>query len=213
MTEEVPVMTAEPLLVPVGHDAGARHAAGGGCHQIRAGLDLAELREPEYIVWLVAHGTDAQAPATRSSVLRDATELELSAADVTTITDRLIADGLLAEVFPEADAAVDFARQHQLVPLMLGLGPDPEQPALQTIGLYGRPVLQVSDAVFDVWEWAQLTPHLWFACEDAAEVARRSGVTAPQEVDPRGVLAGLLRSVHGLLCSRAAYLDRRELAG
>ena len=93
----------------------------------------------------------------------------------------------------------------------MGLGQDREQAPLNTIGLFGQPLAVVSGAVYDVWVWAHLTPHLWIACQDAAEVARRAGVTEPAETDADGVLAGILQAVHGLLSVRAAYLDRRGL--
>ncbi|GAB3813080.1 hypothetical protein [Kribbella italica] len=203
----------EPLLMPVGHDVGVLHdAEGGRRQQIRAGTTVVELSDPEYVVWLLAHGTGDEDRPTRSSVAAAAERLELSAADATAVTDQLVSVGLLAEVDPEAGPAVDFAQRHQLVPLLMGLGPDQEQSSLQTIGLLGQPIAQVSGAVYDVWAWAHLTPHLWIACQDAAEVARRVGVTASDETEAREVLTGILRSVHGLLCVRAAYLDRRGLA-
>ncbi len=203
----------EPLLMPVGHDVGVLHAADGGRRQqVRAGMNLVELSDPEYVVWLLAHGTGDEDRPTRSSVGAAAERLELSPADFKVVTDQLLAVGLLAEVDPEAGSAVDFAQRHQLIPLLMGLGPDQEQAGLQTIGLLGQPIAQVSGAVYDVWAWAHLTPHLWIACQDAAEVARRVGVTAPEETDAREVLTGILRSVHGLLCVRAAYLDRRGVA-
>lgn len=201
--------TTDPLLVPVGHDVGA---LSGRCHQIRAGMDLVELTDPEYVLWLLAHGNDEDERPTRTSVLTLAEQVGFSSLDTGPIVDQLISDGLLAEVAPEADSAVGFAERHQLVPLMMGLGPDQEQPGLQTIGLLGRPIAQVSDAVYDLWVWAQLTPQLWVACQHAAEVARRVGVTGHAETEAREVLTGILRSLHGLLGVRAAYVDRRGLA-
>ncbi|WBQ08429.1 hypothetical protein [Kribbella sp. CA-293567] len=205
--------TTNPLLVPVGHDVGALHGRQGGrCQQIRAGTSLVELSGPEYVVWLLAHGNDDAERPTHTSVLAVAEQAGLSIEDAATIIDQLISDGLLAEVAPEASSAVEFAQRHQLVPLMMGLGPDQDEPGLQTVGLLGRPIAQVSGAVYDVWAWAHLTPQLWVACQDAAEVARRVGVTAPEETEARNVLTGILRSLHGLLCVRAAYVDRRGLA-
>ncbi|TWD81316.1 hypothetical protein FB561_2428 [Kribbella amoyensis] len=205
--------STEPLLVPIGHDVGALYTdEGGRRQQVRAGLDLVELADPEYVVWLLAHGIDDADRPTRSSVTATAARLELTADDTGAITDRLVADGLLAELDPEAESAVEFARGHQLVPLLMGLGPDAGEGTLQAIGLYGRPIAQVSGAVYDVWAWSHLTPQLWVGCQDAAEVARRVGVTAPAEIEARAVLTGILKSVHGLLCVRAAYLDRREFA-
>jgi len=207
------VETTNPLLVPVGHDVGALYGQQGGrCQQIRAGRDLVELSDPEYVLWLLAHGNAGVEQPTRVSVLALAEEAGLGTDDTEPIVDQLVSDGLLAEVAPEAESAVEFAQRHQLVPLMMGLGPDQEQPGLQTIGLLGQPIAQVSGAVYDVWAWAHLTPQLWLACQDAAEVARRIGVTAPGETEARDVLTGILRSLHGLLSVRAAYVDRRGLA-
>jgi len=50
---------------------------------------------------------------------------------------------------------------------------------------------------------------LWQACEDAAAVAERQGVTTPDELDPELTLAGVLEALPDLLRVRAAYLDRR----
>lgn len=198
----------EPLLVPIGHDLGALYdGEGGRRQQIRAGIELVELTPPEYVVWLLAHGIDNLDRPTRRSVSSAVERLDVEAHDHAEVVEGLVGRGLLAEVDPDAESAVAFAQRHQLVPLLMGLGPD--QDGLQAIGLLDQPVLQVSGAVYDVWVWSHLSPQLWTGCEEAAEVARRVGVTEPDEIDPRGVLAGILRSVHGLLGVRAAYLDRR----
>lgn len=200
----------EALLLPIGHDLGALYAEGTQRRQqVRAGIDVAELTDTEFTVWLLAHGINDQDRPTRGSLLREAERFGLDPADTAAIVDRLLTDRLLAALEPDGEAAIDFAQRHQLVPLLLGLGPDPDQPWLQNIGLLNQPVVQVSSAVYDVWSWAHLSPHLWAGCHDAAEVARTVGVTATGETEPREVLAGILGSVHGLLCVRAAYLDRR----
>ena len=46
---------------------------------------------------------------------------------------------------------------------------------------------------------------------DAAMVARQVGLTNPEETEARRVLTGVLAQVHGLLCVRAAYFDRRRV--
>jgi hypothetical protein len=201
----------EALLLPIGHDLGALYAEGGSARrqQVRAGIDVAELTDAEFTVWLLAHGIDDKDRPTSDSVLRAAERFGMDRADTARIVERLLTDRLLAAVAPDADDAVGFAEQHQLVPLLLGLGADPDQPWLQNIGLLNQPVVQVSTAVYDVWSWAHLAPQLWAGCHDAAEVARTAGITTTEETDPRQVLASLLKAVHGLLCVRAAYLDRR----
>lgn len=200
----------EAFLVPIGHDLGALYSGGTERrHQVRAGLDLAELTGAEATVWLLAHGLDDQDRPTRQSVIRAAERLGQDPAEAALIVDRLLADRLLVAIDPDDEATVEFAQQHQLVPLLLGLGPDPEEPSMQNIGVINQPLVQVSTAVYDVWCWAHLAPHLWAGCHDAAEVARMAGITTTEERDPREVLVGVLRSVHGLLSVRAAYLDRR----
>ncbi|WP_328333223.1 hypothetical protein OHA70_16015 [Kribbella sp. NBC_00382] len=205
-------MTAEPLLLPIGHDLGARYADGGAGHhqQVRAGIEVAELTRTEFTVWLLAHGIDDQDRPTRASVVRTAERFGLDPDVAGKIVDQLLTDRLLAALDPDGDAAIEFAQRHQLVPLLIGLGPDPDQPWLQNIGLLNQPLVQVSTAVYDVWSWAHLAPQLWAGCHDAAEVARNAGIESVEETQPRAVLAGILREVHGLLSSRAAYLDRRS---
>lgn len=201
----------DALLLPIGHDLGALYAAGGTARrqQVRAGADLAELTDNEFAVWMLAHGIDDRDRPTRESLIRGAERFGLDPGEVAAVVEQLLADRLLVAVDPEDESAETFARSHQLVPLLTGLGPDPDQPWMQHIGLLNQPVLQVSTAVHDIWTWSHLAPQLWAGCEDAAEVARSAGITSPDETEPRQVLAGLLCAVHGLLCVRAAYLDRR----
>jgi len=207
------VGTDDALLLPVGHDLGVLYPTAGSDQrrqQVRVGIDVIELADAEFAVWLLAHGIDDQDRPTRSSLTAAAQRLGLETARLGATLDRFSADGLLVEVEPEGESALAFAAEHQLFPLMVGLGPDAEQPWLQTIGLLHQPVVQVSSAIYDVWRWAQLAPQLWTGCHDAAEAARKAGIENPEELDPRQVLAGVLRQVHGLLCARAAYFDRRR---
>jgi hypothetical protein len=208
------VTVDDVLLVPVGHDLGVLYPEPGSDQrrqQIRAGADVVELEDMDFAIWLLAHGMGDQDRPTRASLNASAQRLGLPAATIDDAVDRFLVSGLLVEVQPSGESAVLFAEQHQLVPLMLGLGPDQEQPWLQTIGLLNQPVVQVSSPMYDVWAWAHLAPQLWTGCHDAAEVARLAGATDPEELDPRRVLAGLLGSVHALLCVRAAYFDRRRV--
>jgi len=147
------------LLLPVGHDLGALYPEAGvdkRRQQVRAGTDVVELEDRDFAVWLLAHGTDDEDRPTRQSLIIGAEKLGLPAVGVNGTIDRFLEDRLLTEVDPDEESAVRFAEQHQLIPLMHGLGPDPEQPWLQTIGLLNQPVIQVSSALYDVWSWAHL---------------------------------------------------------
>jgi hypothetical protein len=199
------VTTDRELLIPVGHDLGVVYSGAiERRQQVRVGVEVAELADREFAVWLLAHGVDDQDRPTRSSLVERAGNLGL---DSEHVVERFLRDGLLVAVDPAADDAVGFAQEHQLFPLLQGLGPDPDQPWMQTVGFLNHPVAQVSVAVYDVLMWAQLAPELWSGCHDAAKVAEQAG--AP-ETDPRTVLSGVLGQVHGLLCVRAAYFDRRR---
>jgi hypothetical protein len=174
-------------------------------------VEVVELKDQDFVVWLLAHGTDNEDRPTRQSLVATAEKLGLAPSQVDAAVERFVADQLLFEVDPAGESAIAFAERHQLIPLMHGLGPDAEQPWLQTIGLLNQPVVQVSNALYDVWAWSQLAPQLWTGCHDAAMVAEKAGVTNPEETDPRQVLTGVLRNVHALLCVRASYFDRRRV--
>jgi len=205
-------MTQDPLLLPVGHDLGVLYAEGGGerRQQVRVGVEVVELEDRDFAVWLLAHGTDNEDRPTRQSLVEKAEKLGLAADQADAAVERFVAEKLLFEVVPDGESAIAFAEGHQLVPLMHGLGPDADEPWLQTIGLLNQPVVQVSNALYDVWAWSSLAPQLWTGCHDAAMVAEKVGVTSPEETDPRQVLAGVLGNVHALLCVRAAYFDRKR---
>jgi hypothetical protein len=207
------VITADALLLPVGHDLGVLYAEPGTDvrrQQVRVGVEVVELEDRDFAVWLMAHGTNSEDRPTRRSLMTSAGKLGLTD-DVDRAIERFLTDGLLFEVDPDGESALSFAAEHQLIPLLHGLGPDAEQPWMQNIGLLNQPVVQVSGALYDVWAWAQLAPELWTGCQDAAMVARQVGVTSAEETEPRQVLSGVLAQVHGLLCVRAAYFDRRRI--
>lgn len=200
------------MLVPIGHDVGALYPEPGTdrhCQQVRAGTDLVELDDTDFTVWLLAHGLADDDRPTRPGVRAGAERLGIGADEADRAMDRFLADDLLAEIEPGGPAAIAFAERHQLFPLTLGLGSAGGQ---REIGLLNQPVAALSDAIFDLWAWAHLAPHLWAACHDAAEVARRAGATDAAVLDPEQVLAGLLGAVHGLLYTRVAYLDRPRVA-
>lgn len=204
------MQTDSALLIPVGHDLGVLYPeAGSDRHrqQVRVGAEVVELEDRDYAVWLLAHGSGNGDRPSSGSLAATAHEVGLDGIEL--IVKRFLADGLLVAVEPEEAPAVEFAEGHQLVPLMVGLGGTAESPGMQRIGLLGQPVVEVSNALYDVWAWTRLAPELWTGCQDAATVAQHVGVTAPEEIDPRQVLTGVLQNVHALLCVRAAYFDRR----
>jgi hypothetical protein len=171
-------------LLPVGHDVGLFHdGAGVRVRQVRVGAELEELTDEQWTAWAFAHETEPPAEV--------ATEL---------LSRRLLA--------PTTDP-VAFASTHRLLPLALGLGNTPEEPGLFGAGLLYQPMVAMTGPLYDLWQWAHLSPDLWSACRESAEVAVRAGATEPEQTDPAEVLAGALSAAPLLLASRVACFDVR----
>jgi len=170
-------------LVPIGHDLGVFHdGVGGRVQQVRVGADIHELPDDLYEAWRTAHETTPD-----------------------TAVDELSARRLLAS----ADDPVAFASTHRLLPLALGLGNSVEQPWLFAAGLLYQPVAAMTGPLYDLWQWAHLSPDLWSACREAAAVAVQAGVTEPEQTDPAQVLAGVMEALPQLLTARIACFDVR----
>ncbi len=90
---------------------------------------------------------------------------------------------------------------------MLGLGNRPDQIDTFGIGLLNRPAIDVSSAIYDLWQWSTMNDSLWATCENLADVARRAGSSDPELLEPARLLAGFLGSLHALLFANAACLD------
>jgi hypothetical protein len=199
------------LLLPIGHYVGRQH---GGGHtqaerQVRRGATFHDLSDDQYAVWALAHGTP-QAIQNEVTWHRGLVEEQARAsglADPALVIDELLERGLLVDLASADGQALEFATRHRLVPLMLGLGNVPGEPDLFGIGFLHQPIVQVSHAIYDVWQWSTMDDSLWATCESAADVARRSGSTAPEFTDPTMLLAGMLGALHTLLLTNAAILD------
>ncbi len=199
-------------LYPIGHYVGAYldEEDGRRYHEIRLGTEVEEVTDREFQIWAFAHGVPEQLAVDshwgRSQVIAAASS-GLSEAQVNADIDTLITRGLLVEVAPGPDAAIDFAARYQLIPLMLGLGNSTQNPGMYSIGLMNEPVIEVTRPVYTIWEWAHERPNLWYACQVFAEVERLSGATDPDEMNPRRILERFRPAIHGLLSVNAAYLD------
>lgn len=122
-----------------------------------------------------------------------------------TADDDLLALGLLADT----DDQVAFASEHRLLPLALGLGNTPDEPWVFSAGLLYQPLVGMTGPLYDLWQWAHLSPDLWTACREAAAVAVQAGATDAEQTDPAAVLAGALATVPHLLAARVACFDVR----
>jgi hypothetical protein len=196
------------LLVPIGHGVGAFHAGDGvtePVQQVRVGADMADLSDTEFLVWSLAHGLvdeeGQHTPCTAAGLLAYIDEPGV----LRSLSDR----GLLAEVTPGTAESVRFAASHRLLPLAMGLGNTADEPWMFNVGLLQEPLVQMTGAMYDVWQWAHLSPDLWMACQETAAVARNAGIDDPEQIDPEQALAGVLSSLPQLLTARVACVDVR----
>jgi hypothetical protein len=199
------------LIFPIGHYVGAQYRIEepSTLRQVRRGATFHDLSADQFAVWAAAHATleavENAVPWRRHSI---ETHPQVNAvADAGGVIEELLGLGLLVEVTPGTDQAHDFARSHRLVPLMLGLGNDPDDLNMFGIGFLHQPVLSVSHAIYDLWQWSAMDDSLWATCQNAADVARRAGATDPEFIDPGTLATGLVGSLHVLLLANAAYLD------
>jgi hypothetical protein len=201
----------EPLLLPIGHYVGAIYRDGqpSARRQVRRGVTFHDLTDDQFAVWSAARGTPEAIENEVAWHRRSVTEHPdvAGVADVGRLIEEMLDIGLLAEVTPDAEQALDFARSHRLVPLMLGLGNSTDDPDMFDIGFLHQPALSMTHAIYDLWQWSTMEESMWATCESAADVAQRSGYTNPDHTEPARLLVGLLGSLHALLISRAAYLD------
>ncbi len=201
------------LLFPIGHCIGAYYDAPNSTEhffQVRVGPDVIRLNDDQFAIWSLAHGVPdrpTDQPWNRETVLTAARRAGIPMAD--NVLEGLIQDYVLFETTPGTDSAVDFARRHRLIPLMLGLGNTSEEPRLYSVGMVGMPVVSMSAVAYDLYEWAHMDSNLWLACEGAAATAVRVGIEDRLATDPVLLLDALLGTLHSLLSPNAAYLDTR----
>lgn len=207
-----------PVVFPVGHYTGVFHPAVGAppkYHSLRIGqLAVTLPDERAFAVWAAAHRPPDQPaePWTRAAVVAAARD-RLGVDDPAPVLAELLDSGLLVEVTPGTPDAVDFARAHRVVPLMVGLGNTPDEPLRYGLGLFGMaPVVRVSSLVYDVWQWGSLGASLWDVCQAFAQAGTEAEVSDPQERDPEAVLTAFLNALQLLLGPNAAYLDEARPA-
>lgn len=219
MTDTIIAMATDDdaaLLFPIGHCIGAYYdlpASNDHFTQVRVGADVNRLTDEQFAIWGLAHGTPDRPPDqpwNRQAVLTAARRAGIGGAEQ--VLESLMADHMLVETTPGTDSAVDFARRHRLIPLMLGLGNTAEEPWIYSVGLLGMPIVQLSATAYDLYKWAHLDANLWLACEGAAATAVRVGIDDPKATDPLQTLNALLATLHVILSPNAVYLDSGELA-
>lgn len=205
--------SAATRLFPIGHCIGAYHDAPGApaqFFQVRIGPDVVPLSHEQFAIWGLAHGTsDRPADEAWGAAEVVAAGFEAGLPDAERVLNELLVENVLVQATDGTDSAVDFARRHRLLPLMLGLGNTADEPRVYAAGLIGEPIVLMSSMIYDLFQWAHMDPDLWSACVGAAETARRVDVVDADAKDPHRLLDVLLASLHTLLSPNAVCLDAR----
>jgi hypothetical protein len=177
---------------------------------VRRGAAFLDLDDDQFAIWGMAHGSvdgAGERSFSRAELVAAARE---QVAEPDRVLDGLLAEHLLAEVTPGTDSVRAFARGHRLVPLLLGLGNTAEDLGALYMGLFDKPVVNLSWAFYDLVMWGHLDPDLWLAVEAATASSREAGATEPWATEPEALLNALLGQLHGLLTPNAVYLDVRR---
>ena len=212
MTETRTPTMMEPLILPVGRYTGEFHPEVGApvkYYSLSIGRLMVTMEDPQaFAVWAAAHPpTDDPGRAwTRTAVLDAASQFGVP--DPERIVEGFLEDGLLVEVSPDDPDLEGFARAHRVLPLMVSLGNNPDDPLNYGIGLFGmEPVIRVSTLVHDVWQWSSVGDSLWEVCQVFAEAGARVDFVDAREHDPHHVLRQFFAALPMLLATSAACLD------
>ncbi len=190
-------------VLPVGHDLGVFHVGDGvtpAVQQVRVGAEVVDLDAAHFAAWTAAHGVPSE---TGAVPVVTAAGLRAEHGDV--VVGDLLRDRLLTAVEP----AGEFAAGHRLLPLAQGLGNSAEYPWMFSVGLLYQPIAVMTGAMYDLWQWAELSPDLRSACAEAAGAAKEAGATEDEQTDPERMLAGAVSVLPQLLAARVACLDVR----
>lgn len=194
------------LAIPVGQFGGMVRGKEPGrpWFSVRRGDLVLSVEQDPGMLWLDAHGLVdelAATPWTRAAVLgRRGNLTEMAEAKAYGLLAGL---KVLAEIDPQDDEAVDFARTHRLVPCAHGIGNRPDDPTQFLAGFPPDLVARFTWNQWRLWRESHLEPSLWDGCQAIAAAATRAG----QNLDARDLLTETLSGLHVMLALRLAYVD------
>ncbi len=198
--------TDDRVLLPIGHLLGSicyGEDAASAAYTVRRGRDDLPLPNPEFIVWMLAHGLPdrLELPWTVGAVRAAAAEAGVE--DPGGVIDRLVDRGLLAAVAVGTDEVRMFSATHQAHPLLLGIGNTPDDLGMFRVGTVDSVAVTLSLSAYVLWSRAYLEENLLAAC---ASLADDLPAAATGE-DPVELADGFLRIAHHILAVNGMYLD------
>ncbi|WP_410655606.1 trypsin-like peptidase domain-containing protein [Amycolatopsis sp. lyj-112] len=206
------------LVIPVGHFAGPMYTAPGAAapesFEIRFRDGVFSLSAGEYAVWATSHGDPnlvSRIPTTRA--VAEYASKQAGVLEPAIVSGQLLDDGLLVEIGLTAESTREFARNHRVVPLALGLGNSARNPAEFAIGLPNAARVSVGYDVYHLWLFSHRAPTLWDAITAIAQEAAESNDEEQDERarlvdDPDALLAGLVRALQVLISTSCVFIDR-----
>ena len=207
------------LVIPVGHFAGPMYtspfAEAPDSFEVRFRDGIFSLSADEYAVWAVSHGdpnlVNARVPTTKEVV--EFAARTAGVAEPGTVFDGLVSNGLLVDVGEAGTSAREFAERHRVIPLALGLGNSPQNPAEFQIGLPNAARISVGYDVYHMWLFSYRAPTLWDALQTIAAEGREANEDEDEDGvrlidDPDLLLDALLRALQVLVSTSCVFVDR-----
>lgn len=205
------------VIVPTGLSLGQDFEAGDPAQrpaefwQVHFGTVTEDLSRDEAIVWGAAF-TDVQAHMDHEMSRDRLASLipeDSGVADPVAVVSKLLARGLLVEFDPASVSVQRVFREHQLFPLVQGMGNSPENPTGYEIGIAGQTLVVANADVYAIWSYALTCRSLWDACAElAAGLDEDLGPgEEPLGLTTEGVAGDLATAVPVLVATGCAYLD------
>lgn len=166
------------VIVPAGLNMGQDFGPGDPAErpsefwQVHLGTVAADLTRDEVTVWGAAF-VDVQRHANgemnRAALAALVKENDADVDDPDAVVAGLVDRGLLVEYDPENGSVEGIFREHQMFPLVQGMGNSPEEPTGYELGIGGQTLVTVNADVYAVWSYALTCRSLWDACAELAQ--------------------------------------------
>ncbi len=177
-------------------------------------------------------GSDGPSPIVNTRPVIEKAAKEAGVDEPGPVFDSLVEDGLLITVMPTGNSPRNFAQNHQIMPLALGLGngPNGQADAKQTpeeransfryfqIGMPDAPRATVDYDIYHMYLFCHRAPTLWDALTTMAKEAEETNAEEQSSdredkveliADPNTLLNNFLQALPVLVSTSCVYIDRR----